>query len=29
MLLEASLVLEQRRLYQWILDPLYSISGRL
>jgi|UPI00068F7B3A membrane fusion protein len=28
MALEASVLLEQRRLYEWILDPLYSITGR-
>ena len=29
MLLDASLILEKRRLYEWILEPLFSISGRL
>ncbi|XLZ68550.1 HlyD family efflux transporter periplasmic adaptor subunit [Massilia sp. SR12] len=29
MRLEASVLLEQRKLYEWILEPLYSISGRL
>lgn len=29
MLLDASIMLENRRLYEWILEPLYSISGRL
>jgi membrane fusion protein len=28
MVLDASIVLEERRLYEWILEPLYSISGR-
>jgi membrane fusion protein len=28
MALEASVLLEQRRLYEWILEPLYSITGR-
>jgi membrane fusion protein len=28
MLLDASIVLEHRRLYEWILEPLFSISGR-
>jgi membrane fusion protein len=27
MALEASVLLEQRRLYEWILEPLYSITG--
>lgn len=29
MLVDASVLLEQRRLYEWILEPLFSISGRL
>ena len=29
MALEASVLLEQRRLYEWVLEPLYSISGRV
>lgn len=29
MLIDASIVLEKRRLYEWILEPLYSISGRI
>ena len=29
MLVEASILLERRRLYEWILEPLYSISGRI
>ena len=29
MALEASVLLEKRRLYEWVLDPVYSISGRL
>lgn len=28
-LLDASIILEQRRLYEWILDPLYTVIGRL
>jgi membrane fusion protein len=28
MLLDASIVLEHRHLYEWILEPLFSISGR-
>ncbi len=28
MTLDASIVLEERKLYEWILEPLYSISGR-
>jgi len=29
MVLDASIVLERRRLYEWVLEPLYTISGRL
>jgi membrane fusion protein len=29
MLVEASVVLEHRRLYEWALEPLFSISGRI
>ncbi|WP_317201219.1 HlyD family secretion protein [Janthinobacterium sp.] len=29
MLVDASVLLEQRRLYEWILEPLFSISGRI
>ncbi|WP_346768165.1 HlyD family secretion protein [Janthinobacterium lividum] len=29
MLVDASVLLEQRRLYAWVLEPLFSISGRL
>jgi membrane fusion protein len=29
MTLEASVVIERRHLYEWVLDPLYSITGRL
>ncbi|MFZ6676210.1 HlyD family secretion protein, partial [Undibacterium sp. Xuan67W] len=29
MLVDASVLLEQRRLVEWILEPLYSISGRM
>ncbi len=29
MLVEASIMLEHRRLYEWVLEPLFSISGRL
>jgi membrane fusion protein len=28
MVLDASIILEHRRLYEWILEPLFSISGR-
>jgi membrane fusion protein len=28
MLLEASIILEHRRLYEWVLEPLFSIAGR-
>ncbi len=27
--LDASIVLETRRLYEWVLDPLYTVTGRL
>ena len=29
MSLQASLMLEKRRLYEWILEPLYSVTGRM
>jgi membrane fusion protein len=29
MALEASVLLERRHLYEWILEPLYSIKGKL
>lgn len=29
MRVEASILLEHRRLYEWILEPLFSISGRI
>ncbi len=29
MTLDASVVLERRRLYEWVLDPLYTTTGRL
>ena len=29
MALEASVTLERRALYEWILDPLYTLSGRI
>lgn len=29
MLVDASVLLENRRLYEWVLEPLFSISGRL
>ena len=29
MRLDADVLLEQRRLYEWVLDPLYSLTGRL
>ncbi|MGZ5776175.1 HlyD family secretion protein [Ramlibacter sp.] len=28
-LLDASVLLETRRLYEWLLDPLYSVAGRV
>jgi membrane fusion protein len=29
MLLEADVALERRRLFEWVLDPLYAVTGRL
>jgi len=29
MLVDASIVLERRKLYEWVLEPLFSISGRM
>jgi len=29
MLLDANIQLDRRRLYQWLLDPLYSVRGRV
>lgn len=29
MAVDASILLEQRRLYEWVLEPLYSITGRV
>lgn len=29
MLVDASIMLERRKLYEWILEPVFSISGRL
>lgn len=29
MLLDASILLEKRRLYEWVLEPLFSIAGRI
>ncbi len=29
MLLEADVLLDKRRLYEWVLEPLYSVTGRL
>ncbi len=29
MLVDASILLEKRRLYEWVLEPLFSISGRM
>jgi membrane fusion protein len=29
MLLEADVTLERRRLFEWVLDPLYAVTGRL
>jgi len=29
MLVDANVMLERRKLYEWVLEPLFSISGRL
>lgn len=29
MVVDASILLEKRRLYEWVLEPLFSISGRI
>ena len=29
MLLEADVLQEKRRLYEWVLEPLYSLTGKL
>lgn len=29
MLLEADILGERRKLYEWVLEPLYSLTGRL
>jgi membrane fusion protein len=29
MLVDASVMLERRKLYEWVLEPVFSISGRL
>jgi membrane fusion protein len=29
MLVDASVMLERRKLYEWVLEPLFSISGRM
>jgi membrane fusion protein len=29
MALEASVLLEKRRMYEWVLEPLYTVTGRL
>lgn len=29
MLVDANVILERRKLYEWVLEPLFSISGRL
>lgn len=29
MALDASVLLERRKLYEWVLEPLYSISGKV
>ncbi len=29
MALEADVLLERRRLYEWVLDPIYAVTGRL
>jgi membrane fusion protein len=28
MQLEADIALDRRRLYEWMLDPLYTVTGR-
>jgi hypothetical protein len=28
MLLEADVALEQRRLFEWVLDPIYTVTRR-
>ncbi len=28
MTLEADVLIETRRIYEWVLDPLYSLAGR-
>ena len=29
MLVDASIILERRKLYEWVLEPIFSVSGRL
>jgi membrane fusion protein len=29
MAVEADVLLERRRLYEWVLEPLYTVTGRL
>jgi membrane fusion protein len=29
MVIDASILMEQRRLYEWVLEPLFSITGRI
>jgi membrane fusion protein len=29
MLLDADILQEKRRLYEWVLEPLYTLSGKL
>jgi membrane fusion protein len=29
MVLDADIALDQRRIFEWVFDPLYSITGRL
>jgi membrane fusion protein len=29
MTVEADVLLERRRLYEWVLEPLYALAGRL
>jgi membrane fusion protein len=29
MLAEGDVTLERRRLYEWILDPLFTVTGRI
>jgi membrane fusion protein len=29
MAVEADVLLERRRLYEWVLEPLYTVAGRV